>query len=354
MMFDDDRFIEWLEDNLDFTARTSRTEWHFTCPFCGGSEFYVNVVSGKWLCFHERNCGRRSQNPAVLVSEVDGSTVEAARAFLLGEEEAVSQKKIDAFLDNEYAQVAQPAQAATVSLSGQEAGVNLYGMEYLAPGSNRLHNICVEHILGRGFDCNWFMQNYAPLVGTQGRMSNRLILPHWRDGFVIFYQGRLVVDDSSTEDFEPPKYLNPKNEEQKIPRRHLLWNENRLLNPGSVLVVTEGIFKAIAFEKLGYSCVATYGSMVSEEQRRQLIFSSPDAVVLAPDRGELDPGLQRSTGMRTFYDLWREKLAKPMVSAGRRVLMIVPPEHGDYDEVESQCLLDCMSAARPITSKFSI
>ena len=337
MEFDEEVLIAWLEDNCEYRNR-SGNEYNFSCPFCGGTEFYINIGSGKWVCHHEKRCGRRGHKPAGLVSDVEGIGYYEALKLLAGGAAIVSKDAVAQLLTVKQEEVAPV-------LAPSEQVCNMTGMVPLHPKGEGVHRQAMEYIHERGFDTEWFGKNYYPWVGVYGRMVSRLILPHYRKGHPIFYQGRDLTGVAEQ------KYLNPYNNELKVRRKDLLWNEIRLNHPQKLVVVVEGIFKAIAFERAGYGAVAAYGASISDAQLSQLVASPTRVFVVAPDRGDLARHRKNAT---SFAELWREKVAKRLADYGKTVLQVVPFPYHDYDEVEVEELHKAMCQARPIIGPYAV
>jgi DNA primase len=89
--------------------------------------------------------------------------------------------------------------------------------------------------------------------------NNRVVIPIKKDGIVVG-----VVMRATTE--HPLKYLN-KPKEMRF--SHTLFNYDNV--DGDTVIVTEGIFDTLSYDKLGYNAVATFTSHMSKEQEKMLL-----------------------------------------------------------------------------------
>jgi len=104
--------------------------------------------------------------------------------------------------------------------------VSLEGMERLQEHSLKpIHVTARNYLLQRGFPPIWVIGSYCPFVGVTGEQADRLVMPHWKDSDIVFYQGRLLYDD-----LDRPKYKNTPTDKCIFTRKQLVWNENRLKN----------------------------------------------------------------------------------------------------------------------------
>lgn len=101
---------------------------------------------------------------------------------------------------------------------------------------------------------------------------NRLIMPVYLDGALVFWQGRDLSGDSSRN-----KYLSVKQS------RGSLWFEVNQDNPTTVVV--EDVLSALAVARAGYNSVAILGSYVHSEMVGKLATTGTRIVVwLDPDK----------------------------------------------------------------------
>jgi 5S rRNA maturation endonuclease (ribonuclease M5) len=107
------------------------------------------------------------------------------------------------------------------------------------------------------------IEHYPFYISTHPRYNNRLIIPFYRQGKIIFWQARTIEDIQ-------PRYLNC-----EVPRAAVIFNYDRLFHNADLpLFVVEGVFDAIHLNG-----IALAGSGLTEAKieilkktRRDLIF----------------------------------------------------------------------------------
>ncbi|MDA2918050.1 toprim domain-containing protein [Desulfobacterota bacterium AH_259_B03_O07] len=92
---------------------------------------------------------------------------------------------------------------------------------------------------------------------------NRIIMPVWNSGRIVYLTGRAYPDSTITEN--NPKYLHLRNSD--LVYRQIAFSEK--LNKKDC-IVTEGVFDAIAFNKVGFNSCALLGTNPGEYAKQQL------------------------------------------------------------------------------------
>lgn len=127
-----------------------------------------------------------------------------------------------------------------------------------------------EYLLRRGFTVE-DMKAYGFGVSLVGKYAHRIVMPvRWRGKL----KG-LVCRDFTKRALA--KYLNTKGDKY-------LWNLPAFIKHGDLLVLSEGIFKAIAIQKsLGVCSSALLGHSITAQQLKQLKFSKAKHILVWPD-----------------------------------------------------------------------
>lgn len=93
----------------------------------------------------------------------------------------------------------------------------------------------------------------------EGKYSGRIIIPFKNDGYIYYFQGRALGDQT-------PKYLNPSRDEGPKASDILYpYDED-----ADILVICEGPLDALSLQLQGVNATATMGSVVSHAQAEVL------------------------------------------------------------------------------------
>lgn len=119
---------------------------------------------------------------------------------------------------------------------------------------------------------------------TDGYLRGRLFLPYFRNGAVVYYATRALPGSS----FQDNKYMKASLSESPS-YRHIPWGLQTLNRPGDTLIISEGYFDAISWEREGYPVISPITGNFSSSQwpdviaacrmfKRVLIIFDNDAV----------------------------------------------------------------------------
>lgn len=156
-----------------------------------------------------------------------------------------------------------------------------------------------EYLSSRGFtreDADRLMIGRV----TDGYLRGRLFLPYFRNGAVVYYATRAMPGSS----FQDNKYMKASLSESPS-YRHIPWGLQTLNRPGDTLIISEGYFDAISWERDGYPVISPITGNFSASQwpdviaacrmfKRVLIIFDNDAVSHAGD------GFTARTSQRLF------------------------------------------------------
>lgn len=248
-------FLDALNDlRVPFRNGSREGDYNVCCPFCierGETEdtrfrLGVNVVTGYGHCF---NCEWKSREAPKWILWKLGSDTPVEREEVK-KEEAVKEK-IE--LPEDF-QLLHKVQKWDIP-------------EYYAK----------KYLLNRGFTID-DMKQYRFGVSLIKRYAYRIIMPvRWRGTL----RGLVCRDFTGKADV---RYLNTKGDKY-------LWNMPAFIKYGDLLVLSEGIFKAIAISKaLGTHSAALLGHSITAQQLKQLKYAKASHVLIWPDPGK--PGVK--------------------------------------------------------------
>jgi DNA primase len=110
-------------------------------------------------------------------------------------------------------------------------------------------------------------EHFKIFAATKGRYKGRAIIPVYRDGHIIYFQGRALVDIE-------PKYLNP-----IVEKGNVILNEEHF-DRDKYIVVTEGLLDAFMIGNQGTSVL---GASISEDFIDKISKMSDKGIILVLD-----------------------------------------------------------------------
>lgn len=96
---------------------------------------------------------------------------------------------------------------------------------------------------------------------TDGYLKGRLFLPYFKNGYVAYYATRAMADGS----FEENKYMKASRQECSS-YQHVPWGLQTLNRSSEVLIISEGYFDAVSWEKEGYPVISPITGNFSKSQ----------------------------------------------------------------------------------------
>lgn len=243
---------EWVLDSLDNPRKSAGSEYTSNCPWCGRPDhFYVNVKSGKYICFR---CDERGTSAVGIIAEVEGITRGEAYRMLLRaadikrrrQEEPASLLERVARLRGGNVQEKEPV----VEVDRPDEFIPVFdGKRWRMPAylsERRLsREIAMEFGLG-----------YC----TTGRYADRIVMP------IECPAGRSFTARDATGG-QMPKYLNP--EDAKHGRLLYGWAQavRRMLRARRpVLVLVEGPVDVLKMSQHGYPSLGIFGNQLRSAQ----------------------------------------------------------------------------------------
>lgn len=101
---------------------------------------------------------------------------------------------------------------------------------------------------------------------TDGYLKGRLFLPYFKNGAVVYYATRAMPNGS----FDESKYMKAKRDESPA-YQHTPWGLHTLNRRNDILIISEGYFDAVSWEKEGYSVISPITGSFSKEQWPEVI-----------------------------------------------------------------------------------
>ena len=96
---------------------------------------------------------------------------------------------------------------------------------------------------------------------TDGYLKGRLFLPYFKNGYVAYYATRAMPNSS----FEENKYMKASREECTS-YQHVPWGLQTLNRKSDILIISEGYFDAVCWEKEGYPVLSPITGNFSKDQ----------------------------------------------------------------------------------------
>jgi hypothetical protein len=252
----------------------------------------VNVDSGLWQCFKTG----RSGNFTTLYAQAEGVAYFKAQRDLI--------IKNFEFLGEEVPELDRPENKLELDTS-KLIPINLDSVD----SDNKKEVDAWNFLFSRAlFSLN--EEEEAPFyLCTEGKFSDRIIIPFKADGVVFYFQARALYDQS-------PKYLNPSTEIAPKPSDILYpYDEDE-----DYLIVCEGPLDALALQRKGINATATIGSSVSPRQ----------AEILSTFRGKIILGYDNDEAGQRGIDKF-DRTRKEM-RMGPFEVCPPPPKYKDWNE----------------------
>lgn len=272
-------FEELVREYVSFTCSPSNGWWPCYCEVCGdGSR--TKGPRGGWLfqddmaffnCFNQGCEGSYSpdrENP------LSNGMYEALTAFGIPMKDY---KLLQLKMRQSAGKPSAKVEIRRVPVKTMPMPDHFYPLA-TAPDSDRLADRAWAYLERRKIDplkYPFYLSTGVTDEGTDVRemvlakgLKNRVIIPAFKDGALIYWQARDLTDKAKE------KYLNP-----DVPRSNLMFGMDRLYETvKSPLFVTEGIFDAIHLNG-----VAVFDNKLTSQQA-ELLSRSPRRKVIVPDR----------------------------------------------------------------------
>lgn len=238
------------------------TQFNARCSLCGDSKksltkrrFYLDWNNGdpRYHCF---NCGRAGSF-INLYSEILGISFGEAKRALLGynPERIKAELSVQKIVEKKK----EPVQVYMDNIKN----------DCIGPGDipNGIMEKQCQKLLNEFIQRRKIPSHFKVFVATKGRYKGRAIIPVYKEGHIIYFQGRALTDIE-------PKYLNP-----IIEKGSVILNEEHF-DREKYIVVTEGLLDAFMVGSQGTSVL---GASVSEEFINKISKMTDKGVILVLD-----------------------------------------------------------------------
>lgn len=242
----------FLFSKLVKTSRVSSNQWNARCPFCLDSKknlskkrFYVTYKNESSILYHCFNCNV-SGNFLQLYAFIEGIDEREAYKRIRGNSLDSLKKSFDS-----KTQVEDKVDNALEDVSWILEDCVKDGSESLV-SKELLKKLDEFRIERRIF-------SYPLFVAYQGKYKNRIVIPVYQDGIMVYFQARAIGSLM-------PKYLNP-----RVPKESIIFNSH-IWDKSKPVVICEGLFDAISIGNQGTCC---FGSSISKD----FLSNVPNAII---------------------------------------------------------------------------
>jgi DNA primase len=156
--------------------------------------------------------------------------------------------------------------------------------------------LALGYLRGRGLSQKKIDFYELGYCGT-GYFKGYVIIPFYENNRLVYFQARRFFPYLSK-----PKYLNPQN--ATVGKADFIYGLQDA-NPSSPVIITEGVFDAMAVGKNGLSIL---GKKISDRQLSMLMDLKPDEVIVLLDRDAMEEA--NALARRLSFDLENVKLAR--------------------------------------------
>lgn len=253
-MFDVDIY-EWLSDYTKVIPTGRSDEVRIDCPECGDGDTKLYVNINKHL-FHCKKCnfGEKVRDVSILLSSVSGKSVSAIHKelqnFVNPTDKANLTEKLKSVLFNDDVSLSPYMPVAAVELLGIATFKGIVGSavgDYAA--SRGLSELDIQRLQLRA------AYSIFKFIGPF------LLFPIIYDDIPVCWQGRRTVESE-------PKYVSHDDIANWLWPLHGTYLTS-IIHKRAV-VLTEGVFDALGFWKIGIPALCTFGKKISEKQIKLL------------------------------------------------------------------------------------
>jgi len=240
----------------NFDLAHSSNGWHsFNCPFCGDDKNKMSIhfhyaYTKCWICGYSEHAVR-------FISEYEDVSIKSAKDKLKASG-SLKLSPIKATVYKDSPQIHMPE-----------------GYKSISEVSGSLAERARKYLIGRGFDIDVLdTMGFGYCDNPESDYFGRIIIPFKQHGRLIYYIGRDFIGNYL-------RYHNPPRDQIGIGKGDVLFNADALEIFDTVFV-TEGWSDALT---VGQNGISTQGWSLSPKQSEQILISSCDELVFAPDAG---------------------------------------------------------------------
>ena len=291
------KVLDIVQAHVGYGKVSTKGFHQLKCPICHDYQPRLGIkLEGDNVGANCFNCGFKAR-----YSESDGRLSKNFKKLLKAF--GVPEEEIEAHASQSFF---QPKSDAPITLESITK-VNLYAPEIKLPDHSyriKLDNCPLENAYLRSRKLDY--SAYPFYVSSDKKLKNRIIIPFYRNGKVIYWQARSILD-------ERPRYKNC-----DVSKEAVMFGMDRLwFNSLRPLFISEGVFDALHVDG-----VALIGSTINEAKRHLLQQSRRDKIfVIDYDKNgctlaenviqyhlgkltTLGPGLDINKSVNEYGKLW--------------------------------------------------
>jgi len=300
-------YLEYVQESLDGVREGAGDNVSAACPFCGkANHFSINIENGHWRCF---KCDERGLDFAWLIAEVEGLSLERARAFIMRRTVTFRRREV---APESLSDRLRRLRGAPESTQVPEDVLTPLPTEFVPVHGPDGRWSMPEYLLERGMTRN-AARHWGLGYCTRGRYADRIVMP------IVCPAGSSFTARAALDGMRGARYLNP--EEAKHGRLVYGWAG---CDGSEWVVLVEGPFDTIRLWQYGTPALALLGKELHRDQLRllcQLPAVTRIVVMLDPEaRGMAEKVASRLS--TRFEDIWIAQLpggADPGDSSGKQV-----------------------------------
>lgn len=283
---------DWIAENIDSDMKYTGNgkEVHVDCPVCGESRhrLYVNLDKGVVYC---HNC-RFSGSVINLIQWVEGTSyTKAVAKFSLIKGNMSMPEKVDESIEH------QLFMSGDLSKRLSKRAIPLPEEYRLIDGSQNLVAKMARRYLKARMVSKATIQRYELGFCSSGEYSNRIIIPIKENNELKFWVARAIGNTARL------KEKSPSNEDYQISKSEVIFNIDRAASQYHSVVISEGIFDAMAWGGIGVSLL---GKVLYDEQMNILLDYRElltDGVYIAIDWDARQQATEMAKKLSSYFDV---------------------------------------------------
>lgn len=246
--------------------------WAIRCPFCGDSkknpnlkrchiDYYPEANNYAFFCYNG-GCNE-SGDIYTLYAHFKGITYKEAKKEL--DDNTYSYDKLKKKFKKRQAKKEEKDNSLK-NLDISSYGLIGVNSKTYSKREERYQQKLKDFLSDRQVDVKCF-------ISTTGKFANRIIIPLYQDGKLVYFQGRRIFDTMDN------KYLNP-----VVDKNNIIPNIDNLL-PDDDIIIAEGILDMYSIE---YNYTCCLGSYISDDFLKQIFDIAKNNVIVALDNVKID------------------------------------------------------------------
>lgn len=279
---------------VDHGPNVAKGNVNIQCPWCGSADHShhlgINIEKGYWGCWRDR--AHRGRKLYKLVSRLMGVSYAQARR-ITGEGRGIAVQR------DSMENVLLDLSSAPDSSTGDALRAEIRLPKQFRPLASRhgpryrVAERFLQYVRDRGFgrDAGTVCRRYKLRYCVEGDFANRIIIPVYERGQLMTYLGRSIYKDSTL------RYRALSKEESVKQVKDCVYNFDRALEGGEILVIVEGALDAMKVDfyghRRGLRAVGLFNMNVEDEQAELLyeLRGLYNRFIILLDQGEVGSSL---------------------------------------------------------------